>query len=226
MRASIPDSPSVAQSAPHIVVLGIGNVLWADEGFGVRAVEALNAQYACAPNVELVDGGTQGLALLPLVESAQRLIVFDAIDFGLEPGTLDVREGEEVPVCLQARRMSLHQMGFADVLACAQLKGHYPQEIVLIGVQPVELDDFGGSLRDAVKAQIAPAVAQACRFLERWNAAPRARDGSASAEAYASRAEPLNAASLALAAYENGRPSARLANRDGDTRFWQPQETV
>ncbi|WP_321871512.1 HyaD/HybD family hydrogenase maturation endopeptidase [Paraburkholderia tropica] len=228
MRDSISHSQDVPQSAPqaappHIVVLGIGNVLWADEGFGVRAVEALNAQYACAPNVELVDGGTQGLALLPLVESAHKLIVFDAIDFGLAPGTLDVREGDEVPVCLQARRMSLHQMGFADVLACAQLKGNYPQEIVLIGVQPVELDDFGGSLRDAVKAQIEPAIVQACRFLERWQAAPRARPASSASP---SGAEPLNAASLALAAYENGRPSERLANRDGDTRFWRPQENV
>ncbi|MEK6292370.1 MAG: hydrogenase expression/formation protein, partial [Paraburkholderia tropica] len=74
-----------------------------------------------------------------------------------------------------------------------------------------------------VKAQIEPAIAQACRFLERWQAAPRARPASSASP---SGAEPLNAASLALAAYENGRPSERLANRDGDTRFWRPQENV
>ncbi|MDR0480049.1 MAG: HyaD/HybD family hydrogenase maturation endopeptidase [Burkholderiaceae bacterium] len=199
-----------------IVVLGIGNVLWADEGFGVRAVEALNAGWVCPPQVELVDGGTQGLALLPLVESAQRLIVFDAVDFGLAPGALDVRVGDAVPTCLTARRMSLHQMGFADVLACAQLKGHYPREIVLIGVQPVELDDYGGSLRPPVKAQLAPAVQQACCWLARWGAEPRARADGATA------AEPLHAASLALASYEDQRPSPQSANRYGDTRFWQP----
>ena len=50
-----------------IVVLGIGNMLWADEGFGVRCVEVLQQRYAFAPHVQLVDGGTQGLALLPYV---------------------------------------------------------------------------------------------------------------------------------------------------------------
>jgi hydrogenase maturation protease len=197
----------------RIVVLGIGNVLWADEGFGVRAVEAFNDGWACPPHVELVDGGTQGLALLPLVESAHRLLVFDAVDFGLVPGTLDVRVGEAVPACLSARRMSLHQMGFSDVLACAQLKGHYPREIVLIGVQPVELDDYGGSLRPPVKAQLAPAVDEARRWLTRWGAEPRVRTTAA---------EPLCAASLAIAAYEAERPSPESANRQGDTRFWQP----
>ncbi len=198
----------------RIVVLGIGNVLWADEGFGVRAVEQLNAQWECPPHVELVDGGTQGLALLPLVESADRLIVFDAVDFGLVPGTLDVREGDAVPACLNARRMSLHQMGFADVLACAQLKGRYPDEIVLIGVQPVELDDFGGSLRGPVKAQLEPAVASACDWLARWDAAPRVRTAPAA---------PLNASSLAMTEYETQRPTPQIANRHGDTRFWNPE---
>lgn len=215
---SLAENVAVGEAdSARIVVLGIGNVLWADEGFGVRAVEALNAGWACPPQVELVDGGTQGLALLPLVESTQRLLVFDAVDFGLAPGTLDVRVGDAVPACLSARRMSLHQMGFSDVLACAQLKEHYPREIVLIGVQPVELDDYGGSLRDPVKAQLAPAVQEACRWLTRWGAAPRAR-----AAGDAQAAEPLHAASLALAAYEAERPSPQSANRDGDTRFWQP----
>lgn len=207
---------TLAGPLPHIVVLGIGNVLWADEGFGVRAVERLNAQGPWPAHVELLDGGTQGLALLPFVEAANRLIVFDAVDFGLAPGALEVREGDAVPACLNARRMSLHQAGFSDVLACAQLKGHYPDEIVLIGVQPVELDDFGGSLRPAVLAQIEPAVAKAREWLQRWGVAPM--NGAA--------IEPLNDASLTLARYEGERPSAEMANRHGDTRFWRPSLVV
>jgi len=207
---------TVIAGARPVVVLGIGNVLWADEGFGVRAVERLNAQGPWPAHVTLVDGGTQGLALLPFVEAAHRLIVFDAVDFGLAPGTLAVREGDAVPACLNARRMSLHQAGFSDVLACAQLQGHYPDEIVLIGVQPVELDDFGGSLRPAVHAQLEPAAIKAREQLRRWGILPVdvAIDGAA--------IEPLNDASLALARYEGERPSAEMANRQGDTRFWQP----
>jgi len=211
------DTPT-ADNPPHIVVLGIGNVLWADEGFGVRAVERLNALWQWPEHVELVDGGTQGLALLPFVEKADRLIVLDAVDFGLEPGTLDVREGDAVPACLNARKMSLHQAGFSDVLACAQLKGHYPGDLVLIGVQPVELDDFGGSLRPAVQAQIDPAVKVASEWLRRWGVPAIARaEGDAPAS-------PLNASGLALSRYESERPSAQSANRLGDTRFWRPRE--
>ena len=82
----------------EVLVLGIGNMLWADEGFGVRAVEALNAAYAYpAPAVQLLDGGTLGLNLLEFVEASSRVLVFDAVDFGLPPGTLKVLRDDEVP---------------------------------------------------------------------------------------------------------------------------------
>jgi len=197
-----------------IVVLGIGNILWADEGFGVRAVEALHQRWRMPERVALVDGGTQGMALLPLVEAADRLIVFDAIDFGLTPGTLHQVEGEQVPACLQARKMSLHQTGFSDVLACAKLKDHYPREIVLIGVQPVELEDFGGSLRPQVKARLDEAVSRARDVLHRWGIEPMPHDQPP---------QPLSNPGLGLARYEAERPTEQMAARGGDARFWRPE---
>ncbi|MDR0457501.1 MAG: HyaD/HybD family hydrogenase maturation endopeptidase [Burkholderiaceae bacterium] len=202
-------------SQESIVVLGIGNVLWADEGFGVRAVEALHARWQMPAQVTLADGGTQGLALLPLVESARRLIVLDAIDFGLPPGALRQVEGEQVPACMQARKMSLHQTGFSDVLACAQLRGRYPREIVLIGVQPVELDDFGGSLRPVVKARLDEALECACQVLRRWGVEP---------VRHTQPPPPLSgSAGLELARYEAERPTEQMAARGGDARFWRPR---
>ena len=85
-----------AASEP-ILVLGIGNVLWADEGFGVRCVETLQRAWTFAPYVELMDGGTQGLYLLHHVQAATRLLIFDAIDYGLAPGTLKLVENDDVP---------------------------------------------------------------------------------------------------------------------------------
>jgi len=76
----------MADSSHHIVILGIGNLLWADEGFGVRAVEALHAGWQWPAEVELVDGGTQGLALLPIVQAASHLLILDAIDAGAGAG--------------------------------------------------------------------------------------------------------------------------------------------
>ena len=203
----------LAGARERIVVLGIGNLLWADEGFGVRCVEALQAGWRFAPHVELIDGGTQGLYLLPQVQGTARLLIFDAIDYGLPPGTLKLVENDEVPRFLGAKKRSLHQTGFQEVLALAQLTDAYPQEVLLIGCQPEELADYGGSLREVVKAAMAPALAAALERLAAWGADPQPRALPAGAD------ERVNASGLSLAAYEAGRPSEEAACRIGDPRI-------
>jgi len=192
-----------------ILILGIGNLLWADEGFGVRCVEALNAAWKLPDTATVMDGGTQGLYLLPYVTSATRLIVFDAVDYGLEPGSLHLVEDEQVPRFMGAKKMSLHQTGFQEVLASADLLGQLPVNMLLIGVQPEELEDFGGSLRPIVRARVAQAVSIAIERLSAWGVV---------AEALAGAETPVNDAALALHAYETGRPDASSACRIGDSR--------
>ena len=195
----------------EVLVLGIGNLLWADEGFGVRAVEALNAAFAYpAPAVLLLDGGTLGLNLLEYVEASRRVLVLDAVDFGLPAGTLKVLRDAEVPRW-GARKMSPHLNGFNDVLALAQLHGRTPEAVAAIGVQPVTLDDFGGSLTAPVRAQLGVAVDLAEQIVSGWGFAGRRR---AAGEAI----EPLNSQSLALTPYESGRPTEDTACRVGDPR--------
>jgi len=194
----------------RILVLGIGNILWADEGFGVRCVEALNAGWTFPQQVELMDGGTQGLYLLPYVQEADCLLVFDAIDYGDPPGTMREVLGDQVPRFMGAKKMSLHQTGFQEVLMAAEMTGKLPAELVLIGVQPEELEDYGGSLRDVVKAQMAPALDTALGWLARWGAAGSPRDDAA---------EPITDAALAIDIYEGERPPADQAFRLGDARF-------
>ena len=191
------------------LALGIGNVLWADEGFGVRAVEALNEAYAFPAEIALVDGGTQGLYLYDLIASARRVLVFDAIDFSLGPGTLAVFRDRDVPAW-GAARMSPHQTGFNDVLALAALRGEAPETITLVGVQPQELGDLGGSLTAAVRARVAEAVEIGARELALWGFPGERRNGGASAA--------LNAPALALDRYERDRPTAAAACRIGDPR--------
>ncbi|WP_298608279.1 HyaD/HybD family hydrogenase maturation endopeptidase [uncultured Thiothrix sp.] len=199
-------------STQQVLVLGIGNLLWADEGFGVRCIETLHQHYTFPENVTLMDGGTQGIYLVQHVQAADILIVFDAIDYGLEGGSLKQIHDAEVPTFMGAKKMSLHQTGFQEVLAMAQLLDAYPEKILLVGVQPVELEDYGGSLRPAVKAQIQPAIAIALNYL-------------ANLGIHASkRIEPLpeherlTPSQIALAQYEAGRPSAEVACRLGDER--------
>lgn len=87
-------------SEPNVIVMGLGNLLWADEGFGIRLAERLYAHYHWPESVEIVDGGTQGLNLLGYVEQASHLLLLDAIDYGLEPGNpanLRRRQSPELP---------------------------------------------------------------------------------------------------------------------------------
>lgn len=186
---------------PNVLVLGIGNVLWADEGFGVRVIEEIARRYRFGPNVRLLDGGTQGIYLVDDIRWAEVLVVFDAIDYGLTPGTLKRVEGDEVPKFMGAKKMSLHQTGFQEVLALADLLGDSPRHLLLIGVQPVELDDFGGSLRPEVKTQIEPAIRLAREYLEAFGVVWEECETSESTD-YRDLPHP----SLGLEVYESGRP--------------------
>lgn len=198
---------------PSVLLLGIGNVLWADEGFGVRVVEFLQSRYRFPASVKALDGGTQGVYLLQHVQEAQVLVIFDAIDYGLPPGTLKCLENDDVPNFLGAKKMSLHQTGFQEVLATAQMLGSYPQHLLLIGVQPQELDDYGGSLRDTVKAQMQPAIDRALAYLQQFGiAAEQVQEPEASADALPD-----------MRRYEQERPSSTAACRSGDARVLQSE---
>ncbi|WP_445367895.1 HyaD/HybD family hydrogenase maturation endopeptidase [Methylomonas sp. BW4-1] len=194
---------------PKILLLGIGNLLWADEGFGVRVIEHLQKHYRFPDNVQVVDGGTQGVYLIEHVQAADVLVVFDAVDYGLPPATMKRVENDEVPNFLGAKKMSLHQTGFQEVLALAQMLGQYPQHLLLIGVQPEELEDYGGSLRPAVKAQIQPAIEMALSYLQTFGVVAECVD------TLQVLADPI----LNIQRYEQERPSPEQACRLGDERI-------
>lgn len=197
-------------SGKRVLILGIGNVLWADEGFGVRCVEAINDQYVFDDQVTLMDGGTQGIYLVQHVQAADVLVVFDAIDYGLPAGTLKTVLDDDVPKFMGAKAMSLHQTGFQEVLAMAAFTGAFPKDLMLVGCQPVELEDFGGSLREQTKAQIQPALDIALDYLASFGVKPAPRTAPA---------EALSPSHLGLKDYEAGRPSEDDACRKADIRY-------
>ncbi len=197
------------------LVLGIGNVLWADEGFGVRCVEALAGSRVFEGDVTLLDGGTQGLYLLPFLEAADILVVFDAVDYGLAPGTMKIVEGDEVPRFMGAKKMSLHQTGFQDVIATAHLMGYCPEKLLLVGCQPEELEDYGGGLRPVVAARIPEALEIACDWLAEHDFPSRPG---------ATETNDLADTAIRHTAYEDGRPSHEDACRTGDARFFPVAE--
>ncbi len=194
------------------LILGIGNILWADEGFGVRAVEYLNQHYQFPDSVTLMDGGTQGIYLVQYVEEAHILVVFDAIDYGLEPGTMKLIEGDDVPKFMGAKKMSLHQTGFQEVLMMADMLGRYPKHLLLVGVQPVQLEDFGGSLREKTRQQIEPAIEAALKWLADFGVVGEKRTQPLGPD------HLLAGQEVNIQDYEKQRPDERAASRVGDDR--------
>ena len=184
----------------RILILGIGNVLWADEGFGVRALETLHARYRFPDDVRIMDGGTQGIFLLPWVRATESLLILDAIDFGLRPGELRLIRNSDVPKFMGAKKVSMHQAGFQEVLATANLSGQCPRRLALIGVQPDTLNDYGGSLRPCVKAQIPNAIEMALSVLAEWGVVAIPRDFPLATEDY------VGPQAMNIRTYEDGRP--------------------
>ena len=151
----------------RIVVLGLGNILYGDEGFGVRVAERLYSRYAFPDTVEIVDAGPQGHPLLAFVERATRLLLLDAVDFGLQPGTTVEKDSTGIPAYLSAHKMSLHQNSFSEVLALAELKDCLPEEIRLIGVQPLDMT-YGNTLSPLLLSRLDTLVDMALHQLQAW----------------------------------------------------------
>jgi hydrogenase maturation protease len=200
-----------------IKVLGVGNLLWADEGFGVRCIEALADAWDFPPGVELLDGGTLGLALIPLLQDATHVLLFDSVDYGGEPGSLIVARDTDIPRFMTRDKMSLHQAGMNDVLASLEMLGHRPQAFTLVGVQPVELADYGGSLTSRVREQLPRALELGLAELAAWGVTVQPRG--------AARPGQVMSDALGLGRYETERPPEEVAWRRGDERFLSPRTT-
>jgi len=148
------------------VVLGLGNLLFQDEGLGIHALRILQSQLGALPGLEYVDGGVLGLNLLPLIEECSHLLVLDAIDAGFPVGTLVEIDGEQIPL-FQRMKLSQHQVGFQEVLALARMRNLLPAYLHLIAIQPANLD-VGIGLSPQVEDAIPQLYERACSLLERW----------------------------------------------------------
>jgi len=159
-----------------VLVLGLGNTIMTDDGFGVKVVTALSSRYHFRGAIKLLDGGTLGLDLLPHLENVESLLIVDALDMRGEPGHIFRIEGAEVPRAF-ASKLSVHQMGLQDLLAVAELQGHVPSRLVVWGVQP-ECIEMGTELTATANAAVEPVVGRIIEELQGWGISCRERTGS------------------------------------------------
>jgi hydrogenase maturation protease len=148
------------------VVIGVGNIIHADDGAGVHALRKLQCDSRLPGDVTLIDGGTRGLELLAFLYDSSRLLLLDAIDVGERPGTLLRIAGDELRGLPGGA--SVHQLGVADLLATLPLVSETPREIVILGVQPARTD-WGTEMSAPVEAAIEPLVEAAIKQLRVWS---------------------------------------------------------
>ena len=137
-----------------------------DDGVGVIVAQKLQQRYRFPDNVEILDGGTLGLDLLPKLENITNLILIDAVETGKKAGTCIRLYGQELPIALETK-ISPHQMGLKDLLAVSELMGHSPREMILIGIQPGSIEMEIG-LTPAVEAQLDTLINSVLMELEQW----------------------------------------------------------
>jgi hydrogenase maturation protease len=136
-----------------ILVLGVGNLVLKDEGVGVHVVQRLQEMDDMPPNVDVVDGGTMGLDLLDDIEGRKKVVIVDTVRGGGSPGTLyrmTVDDIEDMP----KSRVSLHDIDMTDVFKLADLFKIEKPEIVIIGVEPKDMESASMELSPEIEAQI------------------------------------------------------------------------
>jgi hydrogenase maturation protease len=148
------------------VVLGAGSPLLGDDGLGIEVLETLSQKWAETPSLRFLDGGIWGMRLLPHIEDADKLLVIDAVRADTAPGTLVRVEREEIPRHLRTK-ISTHQIDLSEVFAVAELRGMFPGEAVVLGIEPARIDAYM-EISPEVKATVPFLIQAVERQLEAW----------------------------------------------------------
>jgi len=156
----------MTEAPARVTVIGLGNPLMGDDALGLCACDRLLAAWELPSDIEVIDGGTWGMNLLPAIEDTPALLLIDAIDRGLVPGTPIVLSREEIPRAL-ALKVSPHQIDLREVLAVAQLRGTLPERLTLVGAQPERIE-LGCGLSPPVQASLDDVVSAALDQLRAW----------------------------------------------------------
>lgn len=136
---SSPDKPGQEPTPRPVLVLGMGNLLLEDEGLGIHTLKLIQQRFVAPPEVEFLDGGTSGMALIEMLSGRQHLLVLDAVQTGEAPGTLVKMNDKDVPVYF-GLRITPHQLGLSDVLATMKLTDEQPGRVTVLGLVPYSLE--------------------------------------------------------------------------------------
>jgi hydrogenase maturation protease len=150
----------------NVCVIGLGNLLLQDDAVGLHATETIKESYRFEPQIDLLDGGTAGLDLLPVIEGYEKVLFVDAVDAGEPPGAIVLIEGDGIPSFVAAQT-SAHHVGLSDLLFAARMTDLLPTEVCLVGIQP-ESVDIGLEMTDLLKKRLDLLLTTVVERLKKW----------------------------------------------------------
>jgi hydrogenase maturation protease len=122
-----------------LLILGLGNVLCGDDGLGIAALAELDRRYRMPAGVQVMDGGTLGLSLLHYASQPDVLIMVDAVRADGPAGTMVRLTDDDVAPAIESR-LSVHQIGVADLLDGMRWTASGPSQIILLGLVPESIE--------------------------------------------------------------------------------------
>lgn len=136
----------------NITVLGVGNILYTDDGVGIRVVEKLEKEYEFSDNVDIIDGGVLGVNLLGVISNAGRLIVVDTVLNNGQPGDLHRLDHDQIPNRILSKN-SLHQVDLIEALTLCRALDHVPRATI-IGIEPKDIETLSEYLTPEIGARV------------------------------------------------------------------------
>jgi hydrogenase maturation protease len=169
------ENPFDHERSPDIMILGIGNILFSDEGFGIHVIAKLQEIYQFEDNVHVIDGGVLGINLLGVISRPNHLIVVDVIRNKGKPGDLYRLEGDTIPERIRAKN-SLHQVDFLEALTLCQALDKVP-ETVILGVEPEDIETLSTELTPIARSKVNPIIDRVLDEVKRLGGSYRKRMG-------------------------------------------------
>ena len=158
-----------------IGVMGVGNVLLRDEGFGVKFLYLLRAKYEFPENVVLIDGGTAGIFLSPEIDYLDKLLIVDVVKASGQPGEIKIYEKEDFFIDRLPLKLSPHQLGLQEVLLLNEIKGTCPEDVKLIGVIPKSIET-GTGLTPELENRLPEVEEVVLQILKEWGVEPKLKE--------------------------------------------------
>lgn len=149
-----------------ISVVGIGNIIMQDEGFGVRCAEYLQKITDYPDFVQIIDGGTLGMDLMPYIAGTKKLLLIDAMNIDAPVSSFHSFTGDELNAYFKDK-ISVHDLGVNDMLAVLKLTDNPIEEVVVMGVKP-EVVSMGLDMTEKIAEKVPEVAQKAKELVDKW----------------------------------------------------------